>query len=161
MIDDPPHAVTIQHFVQQRMDLMGIAIEDRGPIQLGKAIAHQPALEALLANQLLGPLVLAEGAAAIEIRASRGRGHLFGVFDELIGVSGRDDVHEVGATHLEHVIDKPLQFVGGGQSQMTLEDHPIKAVQRANDETRKLGQKPPDCRPGILPRKGCCKNQPF
>src|SRR5271163_229947 len=52
--------------------------------------------------------------------------------------------------HLEHTIDKAFQFGGSCHGQMSLEDHPIKTMERTNNEAGKLDQKPPYCTHGIL-----------
>jgi hypothetical protein len=74
------------------------------------------------------------------------------MLDELLGIRRGHDIHEVRAPHLEHAIDETFELHGSRHGQMTFENDPIKAVQRADDEARKLGQKGPYYRHGILPR---------
>ena len=100
----------------------------------------------------MGPLVLAELTAAVHIRAARLPRPGLGVFDQPIGILGRDVLDEIAAPDLEDAIDEVLEIARHGQARMALEDDPVEAVQRAHDEAGKLGHKPPYCRHGILPR---------
>ena len=77
---------------------------------LGTEDADQPTLETLLADELLGPALLAERASAIEVCTASLLGEALGVFDEAVAVCRGEYFDEVAAPHLEHVIDEAFQF---------------------------------------------------
>ena len=120
---------------------------------LGAEDADESAFDALLADELLGPVLLAERAGAIKVDAAGLVGQALSVLDETVGEVRGEHLDEVAAPHPENVIDEALQFPRGRHGQMALEDDAIKTVQGADDEAGELGQEPPYCRHGILPRK--------
>ena len=104
---------------------------------------------------------LLEGTGAIQVGAAGLLREALGVLDQALGVLRRQHLHEMAAPHLEHAIDEAFEFRGSRHGQMPFEDHAIKTMQRADDEAGKLGQKPPYCAHGILPRLAVRKHQPF
>src|SRR6185312_15569313 len=76
----------------------------------GAEDTDEPFFEALFANERLGPLVLLEGAGAIEIGALRLACELLGMSDEPIGPLRGKGLHEVGAADFEDVIDESFEF---------------------------------------------------
>ena len=97
----------------------------------------------MFADELLGPVLLAEGAGAIEVCAAGLLGAALGVFDEAVAVARGEHLDEVATPHLEHVIDEALQFPRGGHGQMPFEDYTVKTMQRADDKVGELDQKRP------------------
>src|SRR4051812_34291239 len=65
---------------------------------LGAEDADQPALDALFADELLGPAVFAERASAIEVSTASLRGEALGVFDEAVAIA-RGPVLRKGLRH--------------------------------------------------------------
>ena len=54
--------------------------------------------------------------------------------------------------NLEDAIDEVFEIARHGQTQMALEDDPIEAVQRADNQAGKLDHEATYCGHGILPR---------
>ena len=82
-------------------------------------------------------------------------GERFAMFDEPLGPGRRGDLHEVGATHLQDVIDEGLKSIEPTDRQMAFEEHPIKARQNPSNDAGKLIAKRAYCRHGIRFQNGC------
>ena len=119
---------------------------------LGAEDADQPVFDALLANEAFGPLVLFEGTGAIQIGAAAFLREALGVVDQCLGELGAENLDEMRAPDPKDVVDKPFEFLGRRHGQMPFEDHPIEAMQGANNDAGKLGHEGPYCVHGILPR---------
>jgi hypothetical protein len=108
--------------------------------------------DALVADEVLGPLVLAELAGAIFVGATGIPSPALGMLDQAVGVLGRPGFHEVCAANFQDAIDEVFEFAGSRQGEMALEDDPVEAMEGADDEAGELDQKAPCCGHGILPR---------
>ena len=84
--------------------------------------------DALVADEVVGPLVLAELAGAIHVGAAGLPRPALGMRDQAVGVLGRHGLHEVAAANLQNAIDEVLEFAGSRQGEMALEDDAVKAV---------------------------------
>src|SRR5262249_55501136 len=114
--------------------------------------------DALVADEVLGPRVLAERAGAILGGAAGLRRPFPGLLDQAIGVLGGDRLHEIGAADLEDAIDEGLEFAGSGQGEMALEDDAIKTGEHGDDQTGKLGDEARQRLQGVLLRSGARAN---
>ena len=76
----------------------------------GAQDADEAAVDALFAQDFLGPLVLAKGTRAIEKSPVGFAGPTLGVSDERIGVLGRQDLDEMVTSNAEEVIDEAFQL---------------------------------------------------
>jgi len=94
----------------------------------GAEDADEAAVEALLADDVLGPLVFAELIGAKLISAFKLAGPALGVLDERIGKLGRPDFHEVAASHAQEVIDKAFELGQSRERQMPFEQDAIETV---------------------------------
>lgn len=114
--------------------------------------ADETVFDGLFAEEPFRPGFFLKRTGAIEIRSPRLASDPLGVLDERFGPLGSDDVHEVATPNLERPIDESFEFRRRCDGKMTFEDHAVKAMQRANDETGKLGDETPYCVHGILSR---------
>jgi hypothetical protein len=119
---------------------------------LGAKDADEPLEDALVADELEGPFVLAKLASAIHVGATSLPRPGPRMLNQTLRVLGRHEFNEVAAANLQNEIDKAFEFVGRSQGQMALEEDTVEAVQSANDEAGELDQKGPSCVQGILPR---------
>lgn len=98
---------------------------------------------------VLWPSLLVEGALILLVNPSALGGERLGVLDQALGPSRRDEVHEVRAPHLEHVIDERLELGSVTEGQLALEDHPVKARKTPGDQAGKLRDERAYCLHGI------------
>src|SRR5262249_38801640 len=102
----------------------------------------------------LGPLVLAELAGAILVGAARRLRPGPSVLDQAIRVLGRQGFHEVGSAYVQDAVDEMLEFTGGGQRQMTLEDDTVETGEHGDNQAGKLGDEARQRLHGVLLREG-------
>jgi hypothetical protein len=106
------------------------------------------------AHEVLGPLVLAELAGAINVGASALLRLVLGMGDQVVGVLRSQRLHEVGAAHFQDAIDEVLEFATSRQGEMALEDDAVEAGERSDDQVGKLGDEARQRLHGVLLRKG-------
>ncbi len=119
---------------------------------MGAKDADESLEDGLVADEIEGPLVLAEVAGAIHVGATSLPRPGPGMFNQTLRVLGRHEFDEVAAANHQNEIDKTLEFAGRSQGQMAFEDDTVEAVQSANDETGEFDQKGPYSVHGILSR---------
>ena len=83
---------------------------------LGAEDADESLGDALVADEVLGPLVLAELAGAILVGAAGLLRPVLGMLDQAVGVLGRQGFHEVGAANFQDAIDEVFEFAGSRQA---------------------------------------------
>ena len=120
---------------------------------LGAEDADESLGDALVADEVVGPLVLAELAGAIHVGAAGLLRPALGMLDQAVGVLGRHGFHEVATANFQNAIDEVFEFAGSRQGQMALEDDPVEAM-RAWQTMRlaNLTTKRHSVLHGILPR---------
>jgi hypothetical protein len=114
--------------------------------------ADEAFFDAMFAKESFRPRLFFEGAGAIQIRSPRLASDVLGVLNEGLGELRSDDVHEMATPHLEGPIDEFFELGQRRHGQMSLEDHAVETMQRANNKAGKLGDEAPYCIHGILPR---------
>jgi len=143
--------------------LLSVSTDELGPLRarhecegrtgfLSAEDADEPLGDALVADEVLGPFVLAELAGAIQVCAAFFSRPFLGMLDQTIGVLGCHGFHEVAAANFQNAIDETFEFAGSRQGQMAFEEDTVEAMQGANDEAGELDQKAPRRTHGILPR---------
>ena len=120
----------------------------------GTEDAHESLGDALVSDEVVGPLVLAELAGAIRVGAAGLLRPVLGMRDQAIGVLGCQGLHEVATADLQDAVDEVLEFAGGGQGQMALEDDAVEAGEHGDDEAGKLGDEARQRLHGVLLREG-------
>ena len=81
-----------------------------------------PTLETpLVADEVLGPLVLAKLSGAIFVGATDLSSPVLGMLDQAVGVLRRQGFHEVCAANVQNTIDEVFEFAGRRQGEMALE----------------------------------------
>jgi hypothetical protein len=123
-------------------------------LERGASLHHtedtdQTVPKGMLVQLLLGPGVLVDLALIILVKPTPLVGERFGMFDESLGPGRRGDLHEVGAAHLQDVIDERLELRRVTEGQMTFEDHPIKTREFPENQTGKLRDERAYCLHGI------------
>ena len=110
--------------------------------------------DALVSDEVLGPLVLAELAGAIHVVTGSLLRPVPGMSDQTVRVLGGDGFHEVGPADLQNAIDEVLEFAGSRQGEMALEDDSVKTGEHSDDQAGKLGDEARQRLHGVLLRKG-------
>src|SRR5260370_37258174 len=96
---------------------------------------------AVLADEFLGPFLLAELAGAIQEDAPGFASESFPVLDKFLGVLGSELLHEILAADFQDIVHKPFEFPGRGQPQMPFVDGAIAAFQLPDKEAGQLDHK--------------------
>src|ERR1019366_9021550 len=103
----------------------------------------------MLVQLLFGPGILVDVALIILVKPTAFVGERFAMFDKPLGPGRRGDLHEVGATHLQDVIDERLELRRVAERQMSFEDHPIKTRKLPENQADKLRDERAYCLHGI------------
>ena len=114
--------------------------------------------DTLVADEVLGPLVLAELAGAIQVDSASLPRPALSMRDETVRVLRRHGFHEVGAANFQNAIDEVFEFAGSRQGQMALEDDAVKTGEHGDDQAGKLGDEARQRLHGVLLQKGSSTN---
>src|SRR5262249_39397578 len=103
--------------------------------------ADETFFDALLANELLGPRFLVEGAGVVVKDSAMLVSEVVGTIDEAIGELRGQHLEEVATPDAQDVVDEAFELLGPSDAEMPFENDTIKTMQRAGDETGKLAGK--------------------
>ena len=120
--------------------------------------ADEPLGNALVADEVLGPLILAELAGAIHVGAAGLLRPVLGVCDQAVGRLGCHGFQEVGAADFQDAINEVFEFAGSCQGEMALEDDAVEAGEHGDDQAGKLGDEARQRLHGVLLRNGARAN---
>ena len=145
--------------------LLSVSTDELGPLGAGHECegrtgfqsaedADESLGDALVADEVVGPLVLAELAGAIDVGAAGLPSPFLGMLDQTVGVLGGQGFHEVGAANFQNAIDEVFEFAGSRQGEMALEDDAVKTGEHGDDQAGKLGDEARQRLHGVLLRKG-------
>src|SRR5436309_15792753 len=99
----------------------------------------------MLAQLLLGPSIFVDRSLAILIEPALLLGIVLGMVHQAFRPLGSDRFQEIATAYLQAVIDELLELAGPTDRQMSLEDHPVKAGENADDKAGKLGDEGAYC----------------
>ena len=97
------------------------------------------------------------GALEVVVPGAGLLGQALGVMDQAFGLF-LSEIHEVAASNLEDMVDKPFESRSVGDGQIALEDHAVKAREHGDDQVGKLGDEARHRPHGVLLRVGATSN---